>query len=447
MTINIGSIPRNFEARDYQLGVLSALDQGYKKVLWVVHRRAGKDITAVNYVVKQMYQKPGTYYYIFPTYSQAKKVIWDAMRNDGFRIIDHFPQELMESKNSQEMKIRFKNKSLFQLVGSDNFDSLMGTNPKGVVFSEYALQDPRAYEFIKPILTANKGWALFISTPRGKNHLWDLFNIAKKNSEWWYEVLTVKDTGIITEEEIEKDRRDGMSEEIIQQEYYCSFDRGIDGSYYGRLMSSLRLKNQIKSVPTDSYLQVHTAWDLGFGDSTAIWFYQIAGNEIHMIDYYQNHGEGIAHYAGIMNQKQRENSWIYGQHFAPHDAGSGSFETGMSKARYAADLGIKFTILPRESIDSGIERVRRNLPKCWFDEKNCEYGLRCIENYRKKYNEALRCYGENPLHDQWSDGADAFRYLCQAVESIQNSLGLTLDEYRAMKQKAFGYTTNSILGN
>lgn len=442
-------IPHNFEARDYQLGVLSALEAGFKKVLWIVHRRAGKDITALNYVIREMHVNPGVYYYVFPTYSQAKKVIWDSIRNDGFRIIDHFPKSEVASMNSQEMKVRFHNGSLFQLVGSDNFDSLMGTNPKGVVFSEYALQDPRAYEFIRPILTANKGWALFISTPRGKNHLWDLYNIAKNNpEEWWYEILTIKDTGVISEEDVEKDRRDGMSEEIIQQEYYCSFDRGIDGSYYGRILQKLRMNNQIKNVPTDSYAQVHTAWDLGFGDATAIWFYQLCGNEIHLIDYYQNQGEGISHYASILDQKRRENTWVYGSHFAPHDAASGSVDTGMTKVRYAEELGIKFTILKRESIDSGIERVRKLLPKCWFDERRCDYGIRCLENYRKRYNEEMKVYSENPLHDKWSDGADAFRYACAAIETCQSSLGLPLDEYRQMKEKYLGIgSNNSILGN
>lgn len=447
---NVIKVPYNYEPRSYQLGVLAALDQGFKKVLWIVHRRAGKDITALNYIIKRMHQEVGVYYYIFPTYSQAKKVIWDAMRNDGFRIIDHFPKELIETKNSQEMKIRMKNGSLFQLVGSDNFDSLMGTNPKGVVFSEYALQDPRAYEFIRPILTANGGWALFISTPRGKNHLWDLYNVAKRSpTEWWYEILTIKDTNVVTEEDIEKDRQDGMSEEIIQQEYYCDFNRGIDGSYYGRILQKLRLNEQIKNITTDSYAQVHTAWDLGFGDATSIWFYQLCGNEVHLIDYYQNQGEGISHYASILDQKRRENSWVYGSHFAPHDAAAGSFDTGMTKVRYADELGIKFTILKREPIDSGIERVRKFLPRCWFDEKRCEYGIRCLENYRKRYNEQMKIYSENPLHDMWSDGADAFRYLCCAIETHQSSVGLALDEYRQMKNKYFGTPSdnNSILGH
>ena len=190
---------------------------------------------ALNYVIRRMWEEPGVYYYIFPTYSQAKKVIWDSITNDGEKMLDYFPQSLVIQKNSQEMKIRMRSKngqeSLFQLVGSDNYDSLMGTNPRGVVFSEYALPDPRAYQYIRPILTANMGWALFISTPRGKNHLWSLAELAQNSPEWFYVKLSVEDTGHIPLEEIEKEKREGlMSDDMIQQEYFCSFTMGVEGS-------------------------------------------------------------------------------------------------------------------------------------------------------------------------------------------------------------------------
>lgn len=216
----------NFSPRPYQLPILKALDQGYKRVLAIMPRRAGKDITALNYVIRRMWEEPGVYYYIFPTYSQAKKVIWDSITNTGQKVLDYFPDELVMQKNAQEMKIRMKTKngseSLFQLIGSDNYDALMGTNPRGCVFSEYALQDPMAYQYIRPILTANKGWALFISTPRGKNHLWTLAELARVSPDWFFLHLSIEDTNHISLEDIEKERRDGlMSEDMIQQEYYC----------------------------------------------------------------------------------------------------------------------------------------------------------------------------------------------------------------------------------
>lgn len=443
-------LPHNFEPRQYQEEVLFALEEGYKKVLWIVHRRAGKDITALNYIIKKMYEEMGVYYYVFPTYAQAKKVIWDSIRSDGFRILDHFPACLVENSNSQEMKIRLKNGSLFQLVGSDNYDSLMGTNPKGIVFSEYALQDPKAYEFIRPILTANKGWALFISTPRGKNHLWDLYQMAKGNKDWWVQVLTVDDTKAISVEDIEKDRLEGMSEEIIQQEYYCSFDRGVDGSYYAKQLAILRDKCQIKRIEYDSYAEVHTAWDLGFCDSTCIFFYQLIQGEIRIINYYENHGEGLAHYVKELDKIRIENGYVYGKHYVPHDASARSNQTGHSYVRYAQEMGIKLQNLPREEIDIGIERVRKYLPRCWFDQTKCEKGLKALENYQKTFNDKMKVYSDNPLHNWASHGADAFRYLCMSAELYQGSSGLSKESYNELKRKysiSRGENNNSILGN
>src|SRR5690606_29510758 len=176
------------------------------------------------------------------------------------------PPELVESKNSQEMKIRFTNGSLLQLVGSDNYDTLMGTNPQGVVFSEYALQDPRAYQYIRPILTANDGWALFISTPRGKNHLWELLQIARESPDWFAYKLSVEDTNHIPMEEIERERREGlMSDDLIMQEYFCSFEMGVEGAYYAKYLDRMRLDGRIGQVPWENGFKVHTAWDLGVG--------------------------------------------------------------------------------------------------------------------------------------------------------------------------------------
>lgn len=428
-------IPHNFVPRFYQLPLFEKFEEGYKRFLIIAHRRSGKDCSALNLLIRAAVQNVGVYLHILPSYAQAKKVIWDSITNDGQRIIDYFPQDIIENKNNQEMKIRLKNGSLFQLVGSDNYDTLMGTNPKGVVFSEYALQDPRAYEFIRPILTANKGWAVFISTPRGKNHLWDLYRIALKNPEWWVQVLTIKDTGIITEEDIERDRREGMSEEIIQQEYYCSFDRGVDGSYYGKIMSNLRDQNRIRKLFYDEYAQVHTAWDLGFHDSTVIWFYQLIAHEVHLIDYYEAHGEGLAHYMKILDKYRIEKNYLYGSHYVPHDATCGSPQTGVNYIKYALEFGVRLIALRREGVDIGIERVRRWLPKCFFDEKNCDKGIKALENYQKTFNDKLKVYSENPLHNWASHASDALRYLCQSVDMYQSGASLELDEYRKMKQQ------------
>lgn len=425
----------NYKPRPYQVPILKALDSGFKRVLAILPRRAGKDITALNYVIRQMWESPGVYYYIFPTYSQAKKVIWDSMTNDGKRILDYFPEELVVQKNSQEMKIRMQSKngseSLFQLVGSDNYDSLMGTNPRGVVFSEYALQDPRAYQYIRPILTANNGWALFISTPRGKNHLWTLAELARVSPDWFYIKLSVEDTGHIPLEEIEKERREGlMSEDMIQQEYYTSFEMGVEGSYYSKYIDQAKREQRIGVVPWENGFKVHTAWDIGVSDSTAIIFFQTIGQTIRVIDCYENSKEGLEHYAEVLQNKP----YVYGTHIAPHDIRVKEWGSGVTRLEKAKQLGIKFTIADQVEIPDGIEACRSLFSKLWIDDKKAQTLVKALENYRQEFDVKRKVYKSRPLHDWSSHFADAFRYLAVSLPKTRD--GLSKEELESRYQKA-----------
>lgn len=413
----------SFKPRCYQSPILKALDSGFKRVLAILPRRAGKDITALNYVIRQMWEHPGVYYYIFPTYSQAKKVIWDSMTNDGKRILDYFPEDLVTQKNSQEMKIRMTSKtgdeSLFQLVGSDNYDSLMGTNPCGVVFSEYALQDPRAYQYIRPILTANQGWALFISTPRGKNHLWSLAQLAQSSPDWFYIKLSVEETNHIPLSEIEKERADGlMSEDMIQQEYYTSFDMGIDGSFYAKYIDKMKREQKIGYVEWENGFQVHTAWDIGVRDSTTIIFFQTIGQSVRIIDCYENNSEGIEHYVGVVTSKP----YLYGKHIAPHDIRVREWGSGITRVEKARQLGIKFTLADDYSVQDGIEACRTLFSKLWIDDKKCAPLIKALENYRKEYDVKRDIYHARPLHDWSSHFADCFRYLAVSLPKTRDGL-------------------------
>ena len=424
----------NFIPREYQKPVLKALDSGFKRVLAILPRRAGKDITALNYVIRQMWEHPGVYYYIFPTYSQAKKVIWDSMTNDGKRILDYFPDELVTQKNSQEMKIRMISKtgdeSLFQLIGSDNYDTLMGTNPKGCVFSEYALQDPMAYQYIRPILTANGGWSLFISTPRGKNHLWTLAELAQNSPEWFYLKLSVEDTCHIPLEEIEKERRDGiMSEDMIQQEYYTSFEMGVEGAYYSRYMDVARREARIGPVPWENGFKVHTAWDIGVRDSTTIIFFQCIGQTVRIIDCYENSKEGLEHYAEVIQNKP----YLYGSHIAPHDIRVKEWGSGVTRLEKARQLGIKFTIADQYEIPDGIEACRSLFSKLWIDNNKCEPLIKSLENYRQEYDNKRKVYRPRPLHDWSSHFADAFRYMAISLPKTRDSTSAKELEERYQK--------------
>lgn len=413
----------DFHPRNYQLPILKALDSKFKRVLAILPRRSGKDITALNYVIKKMVQEPGVYFYIFPTYSQAKKVIWDALDNEGRRILDYFPEDLIKKKNYHEMKIRFTNGSLFQLIGSDNYDTLMGTNPIGCVFSEYALQDPNAWQYLKPILTANGGWALFISTPRGKNHLWDLYQIAIKSKEWFSYKLTIEDTKHIPLEEIERELKDKeMSYDLVQQEYYTSFEMGIEGSYYSKYLNELRLQNRIGDVPWESSFKVHTSWDLGVRDSTAILFFQYIGKTIRIIDCFEDSKEGIEYYVKVLSRKP----YIYGTHIAPHDIKVKEWGTGITRFEKARQLGIKFKVSDNFSIMDGIEACRSLFSKLWIDEKKCDKFINALENYRQEYDSRRKIYKPYPLHNWASNFSDSFRYLAISINKLEG--GMTPEE-------------------
>jgi hypothetical protein len=413
-----------FKPRIFQFPLFDAFEnKKFRRMVCIWPRRSGKDISAFNLMVRQALRKVGVYYYIFPTYSQARKVIWDSMTIEGERFIDFIPRELIEKLNSQQMKILLINGSFIQLIGSDNIDSIVGSNPCGCVFSEYALQDPRTYQFIRPILAANKGWALFVGTPRGKNHLWELYKIAEKSSFWFCSKLTLDDTKHIPFEEIEKEREDGlMSEDLIQQEYYTSFTMGVEGAYYSKYLDEMKISGRIGCVPWESSHKVHTAWDLGVRDSTSIIFFQTIGQIVRVIDYYEKNKEGLEHYINVVKNKP----YIYGQHIAPHDIKVKEFGSGMTRLIKARNLGIKFIIAPSIPVIDGIEAVRSIFSKLWIDQVNCKSLIKALENYRQEYDRKLGVYKIKPRHDWASNCADAMRYLAIGHTQIKN--GLTAEE-------------------
>jgi hypothetical protein len=430
-------IPFRFNPRPYQLPVLQHLDEGYRRAVLVWHRRSGKDLTIFNWVFKKLLSEVCTCFYILPTYSQAKKVIWDSITIEGFRFFDYIPEQIILSKNKQELKINLINGSTLQLIGSDNIDSLVGTNPKIIVFSEYAIQSPAAWDYLRPILDVNKGYAIFISTPRGKNHFYDLLTMARANKDKWFsEVLTINDTGVLNDEDMDQARSENMSDELIQQEFYCSFSRGVEGSYYGKLIEKARTEGRICNVPYEPRAPVNTAWDHGYGDSTSIVFWQDVGGETRIIDAYENFGEGISHYVKLIQGKP----YVYGTHYFPHDAGSGSIQTGKTTQDTAEELGLKTTLLPRpHDIGPGIEFVRSLLNIAYIDEQKCKHLIKCLENYHKRYNEKTQSYSDTPLHDWTSHMSDAVRYMATARVEYGRGLGsMTPEKLLQMKTNA-GY--------
>jgi len=406
------TLPYNFEPRDYQLPLLSALDQGKKRLVCVWHRRAGKDKTLINIIAKKMLGRVGAYYYFFPTYNQGRKVIWNGMDRNGFKFINHIPIPLRKRVDNQQMLIETINGSIFQVVGTDNIDSVVGTNPVGNVFSEYSLQNPRAWDFVRPILAENGGWAIFNYTPRGNNHGKTLFDMASSDPEHWFcQKLTVDDTKAINPEILEQERQEIIKKDgndaHFMQEYYCSFEVPLQGAYYGNQLMVAEKEGRITNVPWEPTLKVNTYWDLGIGDATAIWFEQTVGHEVRIIDYYENSGESLGHYIKYLQSKP----YVYGEHFAPHDIEVRELSSGKSRLETARELGINFRIQPKLPIDDGIDAVRNILPRCWFDKERTERGLNALKSYHKEWDEDNKVYRSRPEHDWSSHGADAFRGL------------------------------------
>ena len=413
---------------------------GKRRALLVWHRRAGKDIAALNFMVNEMVKKVGIYYYFFPTFRQARTVIWDGIDRDSHKIIDAFPRALIAKKNETTMKIELVNGSIFQMVGTDNFDAIAGTNPIGCVFSEFSLQNPQVWRLIvSPILNQNGGWAVFVGTPRGKNHQYELDETARENPQtWFYSKLTIDDTKLLTKEDVQRIMdEEGISEETAQQEYWCSYDRGQDGTYYGRLLSNMRDEGRVGIVSYDPSSTVSTAWDIGFGDSTSIVFWQVIGTEVRIIDFYENNGESIGHYIKII----RDKPYLYNAHYVPHDAGSSSIQTGMTLQKVMLELGLQTTLIPREtSIEPGIEAVRVTLATCYIDEKKCKYLIKCLENYHRKFNDKMNCYSDTPCHDWSSHCADSVRYMATAKNLFgKGGKTLTPDSIKDMRQRNLGY--------
>lgn len=430
------TLPLNYFARPYQEPFWDAMIRGHKRAVLVWHRRAGKEKTCWNYLIMQAIKRAGIYYYFFPTFSQGRKILWDGVDKSGFRLLHHIPKQLIEGvPNSNEMKIRLKNGSLIQIIGTNNIDSIVGTNPIGCVFTEYSLQDPRAWDFMRPILAENGGWAVFNFTPRGHNFAYDLYTMAHRSPEWFCQVLTVDDTGVLTPSDIQRELDEGMSEDLVRQEYYCSFEQGVAGSYYGSYLQQAREDGRITELPVEEHALVDTFWDLGVSDSTAILFAQRCGPWIHLVDMYTAEGEGLQHYVNVLRSKERERGFLYGTHWAPHDIQVRDFSAGAkTRLQIAREMGIHFQIVPNIPIIDGIEHGRALWRKLKIDAKKCQYFCKCMDNYHKRFNESLNCYSETPVHDWSSHVADSYRYMAVALSSERSASRMSEEDAMNMER-------------
>ena len=318
-------IPNNWAPRAYQMNVWRYLERGGKRAICVWHRRAGKDDVCLHWAAASMIDKPATYWHMLPAFSQGRKAIWTAINpHSGKRRIDEaFPHELRVNTNESEMFIRFKNGSTWQVVGSDRYDAAVGSSPAGITFSEWALSDPSAWAYLAPIVIENDGWALFITTARGRNHAKSMLDMAQTREDWFSEVLPVNVTGAMSEAAVEQQRLEytgifgkEAADALIDQEYYCSFEAAILGAYWGKEMLLAEQQGRICDVPVNTDLPVHTAWDIGVDDAMAIWCFQVYPDHLDVVDYYEGHGQGFDHYCAWLDEREA----ITASTGMPHDA-------------------------------------------------------------------------------------------------------------------------------
>jgi phage terminase large subunit len=421
--------------RPYQQAMWDHLERGGLRAIGAWHRRAGKDEVLLHRTAVAAFERPATYWTALPEYAQARKALWAAVNpHSGKRRIDEaFPHELRTSTNEQEMFIRFHNGSTWQLVGSDRYNSLVGAGVAGVTFSEFALANPSAWGYIRPMLEENNGWAAFISTPRGRNHFKSLLDMAKANPKWFAETLSVHDTGALSADQIEESLREycalygeDMGRAQFAQEYEVSFNAAILGAFYAREMHAVRTENRVQPIQPIPGRPVHRAWDIGVRDDTSIWWFQVVGPRIYILDCYTASGVGVDHYAEVVQQRREQHGWIDGNDYVPHDAKVKEWGTGRTRVETMTSLGLKPVLVPLACKMDGIQAARTTLARCLFHPRTEDVGISAMEQYRREWDDEKKCFKANEVHDWTSNLADAFRYLAMSWRLVPVHIDVSL---------------------
>jgi phage terminase large subunit len=378
-------------------------------------------VSAVNDIVKRavLCRSPNPLFgYIAPFRSQAKKVAWDYLKR--------YSAPIAKSTNEAELMIELLNGAKIYILGADNEDSIRGLGFDGVYLDEFGDFRPSVWGLvIRPALSDKQGWAVFGGTPKGKNHFWDIYQTARLNpAEWFCMQLKASESGILPQSEID-DVKAQLSEDQYMQEYECSFEAAILGAYYGIEMRKAMDEGRITNVPYDPSLQTYTAWDIGLRDDTSIWWFQVNRGQLQVIDFFTGSGTLIKELAKIIKDKP----YHYKTHYLPPDARAKTLNSnGRSTIEQLAEhLGWdSLEVVPRLSVQDGIQAVRLTLPKCWFDENNCREGIEALRQYQKEFNEDTKSFKSSPRHDWASHPADAFRMLA-----------LSWQESKGTKRKTF----------
>ena len=372
----------------------------------VAHRRMGKTVCAINQLIHSALKsenKNPRYAYIAPTYNQAKRVAWDYLLE--------YTRPLGGKANIAELRVDFMGRRI-SLYGADNPDSLRGIYLDGCVIDEIGDVNPSIFtEIIRPALADRQGYCIAMGTPKGQNHFKDLRDRGESNDGWALLEFKASETDILHKDEL-KAAYDEMGEDKYMQEFECSFQAPVEGSYYSKLIHDLEEKGRLVEIEPDGLARTYTGWDLGMSDSTAIWVAQLVNKEVRLVDYVENHGVGLDYYVSWL----QENDWMYATHILPHDVAVRELGTGKSRKEMLEDAGLQITIAPKLNVHDGIQAARRLLPRCWFDPEKVKQGLDALRNYRRVFDEKRNVFHDRPLHDWSSHASDAFRYLAVGLD-------------------------------
>jgi len=438
------TLPSNgWRPRADQMNLWKYYENGGKLGIEIAHRRWGKDeiglhrtaVSACDVNHDRAQGRVGNYWHMLPLATQSRKAIWEAVnpRTGRRRIDEAFPPEVIADRREGDMFLRFKTQSTWQVVGSDNFQGLLGSPPVGLVFSEWALADPHSWAYLSPILEENGGWAMFLTTPRGRNHAFKMYESFRKTKGCYAEKLSALDTPVYNSERLESAKQrlidvygEDDGDALFQQEYYCSWDAPLVGSYYAKLIGQLEAEGRMSlDFEFDPQYPVETAWDLGFSDDTAIWFFQYIAGELRVLDYCFANNQLPEYYANELADRTLMYGWRYydkdprqALHWVPWDARPKTLASlGKSLLEiFWFDHGVSLRVSPNVSVRDGIDNVRKLLKRTWFHPR-CAKGIECMRNYRREWDDDKKCFKDSPLHDWTSHGSDAFRILANSYQN------------------------------
>lgn len=418
----------NWHPRPHQEKLWQYLARDGKRAMAVWHRRAGKDEVCLHHTAVSMMERVGNYWHCLPEYAQSRKAIWTAINaHTGKRRIDEvFPKQIRDSTNDNEMFIRLRNGSTWQCIGSDTYNATVGASVAGIVYSEWALANPSAWAYHRPMLEENNGWAAFITTPRGRNHAFEMFRHSAQSSEWFSQLLTVDDTHALTKAALAETLKEytalygaDVGRAQYLQEYYCDWQASILGAYFALEMADVRNEGRIVEVEAIPGQFVHRAWDLGVKDDTSIWWFQIVGAQLFILDHYAASGVGVEHYATVIEERERKYGWMHGTDYVPHDAKIKEWGTGKTRVETMSALGLKPQLVPFATFQDGINAARRTLPLCVFHPRTEETGISALEQYRREWDDEKKAFRQSDVHDWTAHPAAAFRYLSLAWRQVE----------------------------